>query len=442
MSRLHAAPLRPGARSAASALIRGGRLDGHRMRLFNAGWLCVIAALGLSILGVYAIDVAQLVRPVGPGDLAAEAWRQIVFLIAGLIAAAVVALPHYRWFTLLAAPAMLFTLALLVFLLVPFVPESIVKPRNGARGWIDLGPVDFQPSEVAKIAYVLFVAAYLRFRSEHRELRGLIIPGIITAIPVGLITLQPDLGSAFLFVPALFAMLIAAGARLRHLAFIVACAALAAPAAYPLLRPHQKTRIVAMVKQIQGDRSIERGIGFQPLTAQRLIGAGQATGVSEPAARALVHFNRLPERHNDMVYAVIVTRFGFLGGVMVLVLGGMWVVGALMVAAACPDPFGRLVAVGLPAFIAAQIVVNVGMNIGLLPIIGITLPFVSYGGSSLVTVWLMTGLVLNIGLHRVRAPFREAFEYAEPDDPSPLRTPGSRRSTPKPIALARRPSAR
>ncbi|RMH14727.1 MAG: hypothetical protein D6695_00395 [Planctomycetota bacterium] len=401
-----------------SRLVRGSASsrDSVRasLRLLNASWLCVISGLFLTIIGIYSIDIAQNVQ--GSGDLASEAWKQVVFATVGMLGATIIALPHYRLLSLLAWPGMIVTLALLVFLLLPFVPESIVAPRNGTRGWIDLGPVDFQPSEIAKIAYVFVVARYLRFRTQHRRFRGLIVPGLLTIPPVALITLQPDLGTASLFVPSLFAILVAAGARLRHLAIIVLAASLAAPAAYPLLKPHQKTRIVAMIKQIQGDRSSAQDINFQSYTAQTLIGAGQWDGVSADAARALVHYNRLPERHNDMIFSVVVARFGLVGALVVLLLYLVWIAGALLVAASCREPFGRLLAVGLCGFIVAQVLVNIGMNVGLLPIVGITLPFLSYGGSSMLTVWLMTGLIANVALHRPRPPYRESFEYADDDE--------------------------
>ena len=118
-----------------------------------------------------------------------------------------------------------------------------------------------------------------------------------------------------------------------------------------------------------------------------------------------------------MVYAVVVTRFGLLGGVGVLLLYLVWVVGALLTASSCRDPSGRLMCVGLAAFVAAQMIINVGMNVGVLPIIGITLPYVSYGGSSMLTSWVMAGLVASAGLHRTRPPFRESFEYADGDGP-------------------------
>lgn len=394
----------------------GGGARKRGLRFVNWAWLSVLAGLALSMIGLDAIDIGERLSP-QPGDPSGPIeQKQTLFLMIGLVASAIIALPYYRLYAILAWPLYAMGVALLVFLLIPFVPESIVKPRNGARGWIDLGFVDLQPAEFAKIAYVLAIAAFLRARRANRRFLGLIAPAIITLIPAALITKQPDLGSAALFAPAFFAMLIAGGARIRHLALIIAIAGLGAPAIYPLLEAHQKQRIIGFVGQLKGDRSTASDINFQSFTAQALVGAGGATGQPEAKTRAMVHFNRLPERHNDMIYAVIVCRHGQRGGLVVLGLYGVWLLGALMTAATSHDPFGRLIVLGLAGFVAAQVFVNVGMNIGVLPIIGITLPFISYGGSSLLTVWLMTGLILNVAMHPLPESQRRLMEYAEGND--------------------------
>ncbi len=411
-------------------MIRGGGWGGDpvykSMRMINFSWLSVVAALLITIMGIYSIDVSEHMRSAEDAGLAAVASKQFVFLIIGMLACVMVALPHYKFFGHFSIVLFVLCIGLLVFLLIPGVPSWLVRPRNGARAWINLRLMDFQPSELTKVAFVLVIAWYMRYRSQHRKMKGLIVPGIIAAVPVGLITVQPDLGTASLFVPALFAMLIAGGAKLKHLSLIVLLAALAAPAAYPFMQDHQKTRIVAMVKQFQGDDSTAFDINYQSSRAQTLIGAGKVNGMTDGAARAVVHYNQLPEAHNDMIFAVVVARFGFFGGVGVLGLYVVWVGGALLVAASCRDPVGRLIAVGLSAFIVAQVVVNIGMNLGLLPIIGITLPFMSYGGSSLLTCWLMTGLVVNVALHRPRPPYRNSFEFDddEPDLMLPTRAYG------------------
>jgi rod shape determining protein RodA len=388
-------------------------------RILNPAWLTLLASLALSLLGIYAIDLGAAWSASAPDGnapgLSSTALRQAIFLPIGLLAALVVATPHYRWLGYFSWVLAGLVLAFLIFLLIPGVPTWLVTPRNGARGWISLGIVDFQPAELAKIAFTLVVAWYLRFRKNHRRFIGLIPPGLIAAGPIALITLQPDLGTACLFVPVLFAMLVAAGAKLRHLAIIVLLAAMALPASYPVLRPHQQERILGLIKQLQGDKSADQDINMQSVTAQRLIAAGGSLGMPAPAARALVHFNRLPERHNDMIFAVISTRFGFVGGLILLAIYLLWILGAILTAASTHDPFGRLICVGLAAFTAAQVFINVGMNLGVLPIIGITLPFISYGGSSLVTVWAMSGLIFSVALRRPRPPFRESFDYDEDD---------------------------
>ncbi len=389
-------------------------LVGTELTARHFAWLTLGASLALSMLGIYAIDIATAVDPpAGTVPLSRLAIKQAIFLLIGLGAASAVAVPHYRFVRFVAWPSMWIVLALLIFLLIPAVPSWIVRPRNGARGWINLGVTDFQPAEVAKIAYVLVLAEYLRFRKKHRTITGLIPPAAITFVPVALITLQPDLGTAMLFIPALFAMLLAAGAKIKHLTIVVIVAAMAGPAAYPLLKPHQKQRIIGMINLVKGSSEGADGINYQSLTAMRLVGAGRWIGVSDTEARAIAHYNRLPERHNDMVFAVIVARFGLIGGLAVLFLYLTWFAGTLLTAAVCRDPFGRLVAIGVAAIIAAQIFINIGMTIGLLPIIGVTLPYISYGGSSMLTVWLMTGLVFNIAQRPNQRLVRPSFEFVD-----------------------------
>ncbi|MFI4883065.1 MAG: FtsW/RodA/SpoVE family cell cycle protein [Phycisphaerales bacterium JB064] len=384
-----------------------------RWAMANFGWLCFTAALTLSLLGVYAIDIAT--RGEAASGLSPTAQRQVMFIGAGVLVAGIVCMPHYRWFGLLRWPMAVVTIGLLIFLLLPFVPASIVTPRNGTRGWIDLGPTDFQPSEVAKVVFVIVLAWHMRYKRSHRRFLGLFGPGLIAFVPMALVMLQPDFGTAMMMAPALAAVVIAAGAKLRHIALIALVAALAAPASYPFLKDYQKERVVGLIRQIQGSREGADDINYQSFTAQRVMGAGGMTGNADEHTRALIVYNRLPEAHNDMVYSVLVTRFGFWGGVGVLGIYLAWLLGALGVAAMCTDPFGRLLCVGLAALIAGQTMVNVGMNVGLVPIVGVTLPFLSSGGSSIVAVWLTTGLVLNVGLRRSSQSYRPSFEYAEGD---------------------------
>ncbi|MCH8344687.1 MAG: rod shape-determining protein RodA [Planctomycetes bacterium] len=384
---------------------RARALHRPKVMLRNVGWVCVGAALLLTSGGVAAIATAE------PGF----ALRHLVHLLVGLAAAAIVAVPHYRWTQRLSYPLLAVVLAMLVFVLIPWVPDVIVRPRNGARRWINLLVTDFQPSELAKIVYVLALANYLRFRSNYRRLLGLLLPLALTFVPMSLILIEPDLGTAMLFLPTLFAMLIAAGAKLRHLAMVILLGLSLAPAMYPLLKPHQKDRLKALVAQVTGDTRYENDIGYQGARAMTLAGAGGWRGLGKQHAAALIIYNHLPEDHNDMVFAVICCRWGLLGGAATWAGFLVLCTGGLLIASQCKDPFSRLVCVGIVALLFSQMTINTGMAIGVMPITGMTLPFVSYGGSSLVSAWIMIGLLLNIAMRRPRYLAREAFAYDRTD---------------------------
>jgi cell division protein FtsW (lipid II flippase) len=372
-----------------------------RIQWTTPAWLSVAGALLLSFVGIASIS---LTRP----ELAT---RQGAFLLIGIACALLVTFASPRTLRISCWLILAVALLLLVFVLLPFVPRSIVTPRNGARAWINLGAADFQPSELAKIAFILCLAQWLAMRGSPRSLRALVVPLALFAVPVALIVLEPDLGSALLFLPTLVAMLIAAGTKKRFVATALVAGAIAAPIGYfAVLKPYQRARIDAIVAQVKGDTRYERDIGFQGWRAMRLVGAGGVFGNDREHAQALVRFNALPEEHNDMVFAVVSCRFGLIGGLITLLASAAVAIGALGVAWVVRDGFSKLVAVGIGALLFAQMVVNIGMTIGLLPITGITLPFVSYGGSSLVACWTLVGLLVGIGVRPPTGGEKSAFD--------------------------------
>jgi cell division protein FtsW (lipid II flippase) len=362
----------------------------------HAGWIPVIAAALLSALGVMAIDTTE------PG----LARKQAIFAVLGVIAAVAACLPRTRTIRRAAWPLYWISLALLLFVLVPGVPEWLVRPKNGARRWISLGLFEFQPSEIAKLATVLAVAQWLRARESLGRLGGFVLALLLALPPMFLILVEPDLGTSLLFIPAVLAMLLAAGARKRHVVLLVAGSLAVAPLAYPFLKPHQRDRVDAMLAQLQGDTRYSRDIGFQADRAMTLVGSGGLAGVGQEKARSLVRLNRLPEDHNDMIFAVICCRWGFLGGLVTWTLGMLFGLGALAVGMLAREPFARLVATGVATLFLTQLCINTGMTIGVLPITGVTLPFVSYGGSSLVAMWMLTGLLFNLAMRRPRGAER------------------------------------
>jgi hypothetical protein len=375
-------------------------------RVLNPGILVVLPALALSIIGVVAIGTTE------PGF----ASRHLMYLLVGLAAAAAVSWSPWcrpsnleRWSPFIFAGSIL----LLLIVIAPGVPESIVRARNGARRWISLGITDIQPAEIAKVAFLLMLATLLQRTRSHRTLRGLVLPGFLALVPAALIALEPDLDTTLLFVPVLVGVLLAAGCRKRHIALFALCASLVAPAAFfgGVLKPHQRARVDAYIAQLQGDKRYRNDIGYQADRATTLIGAGGLWGMPADEASILIERNRLPEDHNDMVFSVICCRWGMVGAIVVWGLVAMFSIGCFLVANHTHDPWSRLVAVGAGCLVAAQAIINTGMNIGALPIAGITLPFVSYGGSSLVVSWMLVGLVYGLALWKPRGVKRESFEF-------------------------------
>jgi cell division protein FtsW (lipid II flippase) len=379
------------------------QLHQRRIRRVHAGWVVVIAALLLTLLGVEAISTTR----------ESTAMRQMSLGFVGIVCAFLVAFVPQRRLRQASWWLYIGGMLLLLFLLLPGVPDFIVHPRNGARRWINLGVTDFQPSELVKIAFVLALASHLRFKEHYRRFGGLLVALCVALPPMFLILVEPDLGTAMLFVPSLIAMLIAAGARYRHLIFIALLAAVAAGCMYPILRPHQKDRIHALIAQVQGDDRYEQSIGYQGARAMTLIGAGQTDGVGKLESAQLLRANHLPEEHNDMVFAVICLRWGLLGAVGTWLLYMMLGAGGLFASLGCKDPFPRLVAVGLTTMLLSQMLINTAMTIGLAPITGLTLPFISAGGSSLVVVWLMAGILFGIAMRRDPLMTREGFSFSK-----------------------------
>ncbi len=376
----------------------------------NFAWLTLAAALGLTFIGIAAMGT------VVPGSADSQ-QKNLTIALMGMV---IMMLPHPRVLGHLAYPMFIVSILLLIFVLLPFVPQSIVRPRNGARSWIDLKVMDFQPSEMAKVFYVLSLGWYLRYRNNHRTLLGLLLPFIIMLIPVLLILKEPDLGTAIVFGPALLMMLVAAGAKLRHLLSLLLITGvltvgmiglvLYGPPEWQVLQPHQQRRISSMIKLATGDTSEVQTDAYQQYKAMTLSGAGGLAGYGERSEVLFKHYY-LPEAHNDMIFAVVINRWGLLGALGTMTLYLVLIGSMLAVAAASKDPLGRLSCVGFAGIILTQAVVNIGMTVGLLPITGITLPFVSYGGSSLLFSFAMVGLVLNFASRRPAYMARPSFEF-------------------------------
>jgi rod shape determining protein RodA len=379
-------------------------------------WPVLVSVLVLSSVGILSIWVTD--RPDG--------IKQAVFLGVSFACMMVFQAANYQTIGRWSWPFYLLSLGLIAYTVVaqkvhglPFVHET-----KGAWAWINLGPVSLEPAEVMKIAYVLVMARYLRFRSNYRSMTGLLIPFAITLVPLALILKQPDLGMASLFVPTLFVMLFVAGARLRHLGLIVLMGVIAVPILWMsgpreegapglailkhgpvFVKKYQRERVYAMFKH---DPKTLRESAYQTQHAMTAFASGSITGKG-PGVIPLGQ--NVPEAHNDMIFALVGEQFGFLGAAVVLGAFLVLFASGIEIAAATREPFGRLAAIGIVSMLAAQAIVNMMVMMRLMPVTGITLPFVSYGGSSLVSSFMAVGLLLNVGQNRPLVIARESFDY-------------------------------
>lgn len=373
-------------------------------RLRKANHLLVALALLITTIGVVTISTASV------GFRADFTWAQARWGVVGAAGALLVlAVPYPR---IVQGRVVLYAGSVLLLLLV-----LVVGRGKSAGRWIDLGGFSLQPSELAKPILVVMLAGYLRYERSHRTLPGLAWPFALTLLPVFLVMRQPDLGTALLLVPLLFALLYAAGAHVRHLGLVAAGGVLALAAMYAvpgLLQPYQRNRIDTFLGLRQGtraDRAMERASRHQLEHGLMAVASGGLVGVSEDEGGPEEVVASVPERPTDFVFTVFAARFGFLGVTGLFLLYGLFLATLLSTAFRVREPSGRLIVVGVFTLVAVQVVVNLGMTVGLLPVVGVTLPFFSYGGSSLLASFLALGLVLNVGADPPLEFGRDEYEY-------------------------------
>jgi rod shape determining protein RodA len=277
----------------------------------------------------------------------------------------------------------------------------LVKGRYvmGARRWLTLGPVNFQPSELAKIAVALALARWFHERPARGAggygLTGLLAPVGLTLLPAGLILLQPDLGTGLIVVAVGGTIILFAKVRLRTLALLLGIAVGGALLAYPHLKPYQKKRVESFLNP-SGDAL---GAGYHATQSMIAIGSGQGLGKGWGQGTQ-TYLSFLPEQHTDFIFSVWAEERGFLGCLLLLALYFVLLAAAIDIAGAARDRFGTFLAVGVTAMLFWHVFVNIGMVIGILPVVGVTLPLMSYGGSSIVTVYAAMGLLANVGMRR------------------------------------------
>lgn len=315
--------------------------------------------------------------------------RQFFYgVIPGLLALFATSKLDYRIWKKFAVP---FFFAAIIFLILVFVP-GIGSRIYGASRWIQLGPLSFQPSEMAKLAVILYLAAWLESRGTHRIkdfFEGLVpFAGIMGAIAF-LIMKQPDTGTMGVIMLSACAIFFVSGARLAHIGALVS-AGIIGLVILVKIEPYRFNRILAFLDP----GSDPQGIGYQINQALIAVGSGGILGVG--LGRSSQKFNYLPEPVGDSIFAVIGEELGMVGALVLVTLFIMLAMRGLRIAKNAPDEFGRLVAVGITTWIVAQAFINISANIALVPLTGIPLPFVSYGGTSLMFLLASVGILLNI----------------------------------------------
>ncbi len=326
--------------------------------------------------------------------------RQVLWMVLGAGALAVCARVPYGWWRRLRTVLLVGTVVLLVAVLVPGVGES----SGGASRWIGIGQIRVQPSEIMKLAIALFAADLLARRSDRLDRTGAVVVPLVAVLGFIslLVLLQPDLGTAIVLGCVVFGCLFAAGVPARTvLAWIAGTCALASVAA--LAEPYRRARLLSFInplahRETSGYQVVQSLVG---ISSGRIFGMGLGNGHQK--------WGLLPNPHTDFIFSVIGEETGLVGAALVVALFAALAVLGFRVAARAPDRFGVLLATAITCWLTAEAVINMGAVIGVLPVTGIPLPYVSFGGSSLVVVMAGTGILLNIaGGERRGAPGRSA----------------------------------
>ena len=359
--------------------MKRGQLDSH---------ILVLVTLGLTAFGLVMVySATSAPAALGGGDPVFYLKRESIYAALGVVLLLIASRIDYRTLRHLAPILMLASFGLCLAVLV--LGEQV----NGARRWLGVGPLAFQPSELAKLSLAIWASAYLARHRAPQSLKELLRPiGLTTGLLAGLILLEPDLGTVIAIGIVLGAILVVSGVPLRVLA-AGGSIAVALGLAAIWFEPYRRARLFSFVHPWHD----AQGAGFQ--TLQAIIGFGSGgifgTGIGQGVAKV----NYLPEAHTDMIFATIGEELGLVGAALVIAAYCAFAYAGLRVALRCRDPFGKRLAAGLTTLVCGQALVNLAAVLGLAPLTGITLPFVSYGGSSLVVSLASVGVLLNIAGH-------------------------------------------
>jgi rod shape determining protein RodA len=361
--------------------------DRRFVQYFDWGLLGLAVVLGsFGLITLYSV--------VNAGALAPQKLlylKQMIWFGAGLVLMVISFLFNYKLLDRYAYAVYIFCVLLLIAVLF------FGKYVGGSKRWLVLGPISIQPSEIVKVAVIITLASYYSKNAYTRgfTLRRLFTPVILVLIPFVLIVRQPDLGTALLVVLIAGSMTVFVKIERRSFLYLVATGTVTIPLVWFFLKDYQKQRILTFLNP---DRD-PLGAGYHIIQSKISIGSGMLAGKGYlKGTQNSLSF--LPEQHTDFIFSVLAEEWGFVGSAILILLFLLLIIWGLNIAHSCRDPFGTIVAVGISAMIFWQVFVNVGMVMGLMPVVGVPLPFISYGGSSIATMMIAVGLLINVSMRR------------------------------------------
>lgn len=348
-------------------------------------FVCIIALLAIGLVMVYSAGAVLAFREYGDSYYFVK--RQMLFASLGLIAMWFTSRMDYRLWGQLAKPMLLVCFLLLLAVLIP----GIGVVRGGARSWLGISSFGIQPSEFMKLGMIVFLARWLSRPGYNITsfTKGLLPPMGLAGLAFGLIMLQPDLGTGTVMLGASMLIIFAAGASLKQLGWL-ALGGVAGFAALIAAAPYRLKRITAFLDPW----SDPLGAGYQIIQSLYAIGPGGLGGLGLGMSRQ--KYSYVPEPQTDFIFSILSEELGFIGGCIVILLFLMLIWRGMRTAMTIQDTFGSLLAVGIVGMVAVQVVINIGVVIGLMPVTGITLPLISYGGSSLTLMLTALGILLSL----------------------------------------------
>ncbi|NLZ38251.1 MAG: rod shape-determining protein RodA [Firmicutes bacterium] len=366
----------------------------ERKLLRNFDWLLLLTVFALVAVSLIIITSTTFNYT---GDPFYFSKRQLIRFAVGFAAMLFIISIDYTYFYRLAPYIYFFSLLMLAAVLF------MGSKSGGAQRWIDLGFFELQPSEFAKLGIIITLARLLTAQEGNFEDMYSLLPAFFhVAVPMGLIFLQPDLGTSLVFIVILFAMLYMAGAKGKHLfTFAVIGAVVGVPLLWFNLKDYQKMRLIIFLDPYMDPLDN----GYQIIQSLIAVGSGGLHGKGLFAEGTQNALNFLLEQHTDFIFSAYAEGTGFIGAVILLLLFAILILRIIWLASQAKDTFGMLVCIGIASMMLFHILVNIGMTIGIMPVTGIPLPFISYGGSSLLMNMMAIGIVLNIGMRRQKIMF-------------------------------------